>query len=84
MGTRKNPHWPLARKGKKYGPNYLRYDRVCLWCGVTFPTSRPDAKTHSPKCRVALARYVAKHGQPPMFPFGLVRDPKRPRKKPAG
>lgn len=80
MGKRKNPHWPLARKGKKYGENSLRYDRVCLWCGVLFPTTRPDAKTCKVAHRVALARYVGKHGEPPMFPFGVQPDPKRMRK----
>lgn len=64
------------RSGGEYAPNYLRYNRVCLWCGATFPTSRPDAKTCKVAHRVALARYVAKHGQPPLFPFGVKPDGK--------
>lgn len=76
MPRRKKSHWPLNRKGKTFGENSLRYVRVCLWCGIEFPTTRPDTKTCKATHRVALNRYVAKHGQPPMFPFGLVRKEK--------
>jgi len=76
MRKRKNPHWPLARKGKKYGPNSQPYTPLCLWCGVEFRAARPDAITCNTAHRVALNRYVKKHGQPPMFPFGAVLDKK--------
>ena len=74
MGRKsKKPHWPLARKGKKYGENTIRYYPICLWCGRTFPAKRPEAQTCKTAHRVALKRYVDKHGGPPMFPFGAVR-----------
>ena len=77
MGKKRSPHRPgCHRLGRKFGENSLRYFPLCLWCGATFLASRPDAKTHAPKCRVALARYVKKHGQPPMFPFGTIPDKK--------
>lgn len=59
------------RSGKKYGENSIRYFPICLWCGVEFPAKRPDAATCKVAHRVALARYVKKHGQPPLFPFGI-------------
>jgi len=59
-----------ARRGQKYGENTIRYFPVCLWCGLVFPAKRPDAQTCCTAHRVALMRYVRKHGQPPMFPFG--------------
>lgn len=65
-----------TRAGKKYGENSLRYFPVCLWCGRYFPAARPEARTCKVAHRVALARYVKKHGQPPMFPFGVKPDPK--------
>lgn len=61
-----------ARKGKTFGENSIRYFPLCLWCGHEFPAKRPDAKTCEAAHRVALARYVKKHGGPPMFPFGYV------------
>lgn len=66
-----------ARKSGPSGPNRKRYKRICLWCGNTFPTSRPDAKTCKVAHRVALARYVKEHGQPPLFPFGVKPHAKR-------
>lgn len=65
------------RSGKKYGANAVKYTPFCLWCGEMFRTTRPDAKTDTPACRRALQRYVKKHGQPPMFPFGHVRKEKK-------
>jgi len=65
-----------SRKGKTYGENPQRYYPVCLWCGTFFPAARPDAKTCKTAHRVALARYVKKHGQPPMFPFGVQPNAK--------
>ncbi len=69
------------KSGQTYGENTLKYFPLCLWCGQLFASARPDAKTCGPRCRVALARYVAKHGQPPLFPFGLTPDPKRAKQK---
>jgi len=65
-----------VRQGKTYGENTLRYFPVCLWCGRFFPAARPEAQTCKVACRVALARYRKKHGQPPMFPFGVQPDAK--------
>lgn len=74
MGKKKAAKpWGAIRKGKTYGENSIRYFPLCLWCGHEFAAKRPDAKTCKTAHRVALARYVAKHGQPPMFPFGHVR-----------
>lgn len=64
------------RSGQEFGENSIRYFPICLWCGVEFGAKRPDTKTHCTACRVALNRYVKKHGQPPMFPFGLKPDEK--------
>lgn len=63
---------PYGRKSGPQGPDKRKYRRVCLWCGIEFQAARPAAKTHTARCRVALARYVAKHGRPPMFPFGAI------------
>lgn len=74
MGRKKfKGDFPANRKGKTYGENTIRYYPICLWCGRVFPAKRPEAKTHGPKCRVALKRYVDEHGRPPLFPFGHVR-----------
>lgn len=82
MGKRQAPHRPGAHKlGRKYGENSIRYFPLCLWCGVEFAAKRPDAKTHCTACRVALNRYVKKHGGPPMFPFGHTRVPKPAKQK---
>jgi hypothetical protein len=71
------------KSGKKYPGNLLKYNPLCLWCGLPFVAARPEAKTCNTAHRVALARYVAKHGQPPMFPFGVKPDLKPERKKTA-
>lgn len=76
MGSPGNKRWGKVRLGKKYGPNVIRYYPVCLWCRITFPAKRPDAQTCKPAHRVALHRYVAKHGAPPLFPFGVKPDDK--------
>jgi hypothetical protein len=68
------------KSGKTYEGNNLCYQPICLWCALPFVAARPDAKTCAPKCRVALARYVKRHGQPPMFPFGVVPDTRRVKK----
>lgn len=69
------------RSGGPPTSNLLKYNPICLWCGLPFVAARPDAKTCCNKCRVALARYVGKHGQPPMFPFGIKPDDKPKRAK---
>jgi hypothetical protein len=66
-----------GRKSGPQGPDKRRYRPLCLWCGVEFRSARPTAKTCIVAHRVALARYVAKHGQPPMFPFGVKPDQRR-------
>ena len=73
-----------AKRGEKYGKNSIRYFPLCLWCSVEFPAKRPDAQTCCTAHRVALMRYVRKHGQPPLFPFGLTPDPKPSSKKTRG
>lgn len=65
------------RSGQTGTTNLLKYNPVCSWCALPFVAARPEAQTCAPKCRVALARYVKKHGRPPMFPFGLKPDQKR-------
>lgn len=66
---------PKNAKRRKYlrtsGGNLLRYAPLCLWCGKPFVAARPDARSCGPTCRRALARYVKRNGQPPMFPFGV-------------
>lgn len=78
---KKSKRWGAIRKGKKYGPNTVRYYPICLWCSRTFPAARPDAKTCKPAHRVALSRYVSEHGAPPMFPFGLAGQQSGGKKK---
>lgn len=74
MGNQQKPHRPGAHKlGRKYGENSIRYFPRCLWCGREFPAKRPDAVTCKTAHRVALNRYVKKHGGPPLFPWGHVR-----------
>jgi len=65
------------KTGKPHGENAIRYFPLCLWCGREFAAKRPDAQTCKPSHRVALNRYAAKHGAPPMFPFGVVPDAKK-------
>lgn len=67
------------RSGQSYGENSIRYFPLCLWCGLDFPAKRPDARTCRPAHRAALARYVKRHGRPPLFPFGLQPYPKTPK-----
>lgn len=66
------PRGPGRKKGSTYGENTIRYYPNCKWCGRVFGAKRPDAKTHSPRCRVALKRYVDEHGKEPLFPFGVA------------
>lgn len=75
-----NKKWPLARKGKKYGPNTQPYVFSCAWCREQFRCARPEAITCCNAHRSALARYIAKHDQPPRYAFGLKPDKKQ--KKP--
>jgi len=79
--SRKQGETRGRKAGQKVGEYSIRYFPLCLWCGAEFVAKRPDAKTCSATHRTALTRYVRKHGQPPMFPFGLKPDPK-PRCRP--
>jgi predicted nucleic acid-binding Zn ribbon protein len=49
----------------------VRFTILCLYCGSSHPTTRPDTKTCSAKCRRALHAYKLRHGSLPLFPFGV-------------
>lgn len=68
----------MSEKGKRRSKyvrtaagNEPKYLFRCLWCDKPTAAARPDAKTCCPAHRNRLARYVAKHGHAPLFPFGL-------------
>jgi len=51
--------WKFGRG--KGTTNAKKYRRVCQWCGVGFPSARPDAETCCGKHRTAYSRWVKKH-----------------------
>lgn len=75
--TRKKGETRGRKAGKPVGEYSLRYTPTCIMCGRTFVAARPDARTGSNACRLALMRWCRKYGHEPHEPPGHTPAGKR-------